>query len=430
MILKLYSYGMKQAENLLKSALNRRKQAGKESMERFDERLGIPSAERPQGNLLWLHAASVGEAQSALILVNTIRQKFPNICVLVTTGTLTSANMMERNLPEGAFHQFYPVDHPDWVERFLDHWQPNFIFWMESELWPNMLLSIKDRDIPATLINARMSPRSLKRWSWFAHSAEQVLSCFSHILCQTEQDAEAYQKLGAKNVTVTDNLKFSAAKLGSSDEDLKALSITLQRPCWVYASSHASEELLAARVHLVLKASIPDILTVIVPRHPNRREDIKKDLATLPVNVTFRGDNNTLPNEDADIYVADTLGELGLFYRACPIAFIGRSFSDDGGGGHNPIEAAQLHCAVLHGPKVQNLQEIFDDMNKAGAAILVNTEDALSQKLQELLSTPEYLKAQQECAFDFAKSKEQVLDRVMDVLNPYLEKLDLMKEAS
>lgn len=430
MILKLYSHGMKQAENLLKSALNRRKRAGKESVERFDERLGLPSAERPQGNLLWLHAASVGEAQSALILVNTIRQKFPNIGVLVTTGTLTSANMMEKNLPDGAFHQFYPVDHPDWVERFLDHWQPNFIFWMESELWPNMLLSIKARDIPAILINARMSPRSLKRWSWFANSAGQVLSCFSHILCQTEQDAEAYQTLGAKNVTVTDNLKFSAAKLSSSDDDLKALSITLQRPCWVYASSHASEELLAARVHMVLKSSIPDILTVIVPRHPARRDDIKKDLGTLPVNVTFRGENNTLPNEDADIYVTDTLGELGLFYRACPIAFIGRSFSDDGGGGHNPIEAAQLHCAVLHGPKVQNLQEIFDDMNEAGAALLVETEDALRQKLHELLSAPEYLKEQQECASAFAKSKEQVLDRVMDVLNPYLEKLDLMKEAS
>lgn len=430
MMLKLYTAGMRQAENLLHAALQRRLKAGKESADRFDERLGVASAERPKGNLVWLHAASVGEAQSALILVSTIRQHYPEIHILLTTGTLTSADMMEKNLPEGAFHQFYPVDNPKWVARFLDHWQPDFILWMESELWPNMLLEIKARNIPAVLVNARMSPKSLQRWSLFSKSAAQILSCFSHILCQTDQDAAAYKQLGALNVTVTDNLKFSAAKLSASEDDLKALSITLQRPCWVYASSHAGEELLAARVHAVLKASIPELLTIIVPRHPQRRDEIAEALNDIGVNVVFRGDNVTLPNEEADLYIADTMGELGLFYRACPIALIGRSFSDDGGGGHNPIEAAQLHCAVLHGPNVQNLQEIFDDMNEAGAAIRVENEGALVQKLQSLLGDKTLCETQQQKAFEFAASKAQVLDRVMDVLNPYLKKLDLIKEAS
>lgn len=430
MMLKLYTFGMRNAENLLQTALLRRQHAGKESPERLEERKGIAGIARPAGGLIWLHAASVGEAQSALALLKTIRYRYPKSHVLVTTGTLTSAAMMEKNLPDGAFHQFYPVDHPDWVTRFLDHWHPDLILWMESELWPNMLLEIQQRAIPAVLINARLSPVSFRRWRLFKNSAAKILQSFTHILCQTQEDADYYAQLGAQNVTVTDNLKYSATALPASESDLHALSVAIHdRPCWVYASSHASEELIAARLHMMLKASVPDLLSVIVPRHPERREDIAASLSALPVNIQFRGEDKTLPQEESDLYIADTMGELGLFYRACPVAVIGRSLSDDGGGGHNPIEAAQLNCAVLHGPHVQNLQEIFDDMDESGAALRVSDEEELGQKLHDLLTNRPLRETQQQKARDFARSKEEVLERIMEALTLLLEDLALPKDA-
>ena len=431
MMLGIYKFGMRAGERVLRKTLLKRQRAGKESVERLDERQGIASLKRPQGSVIWIHAASVGEAQSALILVHTLLNAHKGVNILVTTGTLTSAKLMENNLPKGAFHQFYPVDNPNWVECFLDHWAPDFILWMESELWPNMLSSIRDREIPAILVNARMSPKSYKRWSFFKISANHLLRCFSHILCQTENDAAFYYKLGARNLVVTDNLKYSAAPLPAHEENLKTINAVLEnRPRWVYASTHAGEELIAARIHAQLKTTIPELLTIIVPRHPNRRDDIARDLKNQALNVTFRGEDETMPQDSTDIYVADTMGELGLFYRACPITCIGRSLSDDGGGGHNPIEAAQLNCAVLHGPNIQNLQEIFDQMNGAGAALRVSNEAELADALHRLLSDEALCKKNQQTAFDFAKKKEKVLDTVLDILQPYLENLNVSREAS
>ncbi|MEM7650697.1 MAG: 3-deoxy-D-manno-octulosonic acid transferase [Pseudomonadota bacterium] len=422
---------MRAGEYFITSALHRRQKAGKESIERFDERFGTPSIERPEGGLVWVHAASVGEAQSALILIKTLLQHYNGLNVLVTTGTLTSAHLMEKNLPEGAFHQFYPVDHPDWVSRFLDHWAPDFILWMESELWPNMLLDIQKREIPAMLINARLSERSYKRWKLLGGSIRTLLKGFSTILCQTEKDAQHFSALGAHNVHVTDNIKYSAQSLRADEQDLKAFNaIIAGRPTWVYASTHDAEEEIAARIHEILKASLPEVLSVIVPRHPERRGSIAAALDGSSLNVLFRGEDKTLPAEETDIYIADTLGELGLFYRASSVTCIGRTFSKDGGGGHNPIEAAQLNCAILHGPHVQNLQEIFDEMNQADAAIMASTEQSLADRLQALLSDPKACSAQQKKAYDFAKNKERVLETVMAHIHPHLETLETIRKKA
>ncbi len=421
MMLDVYAWGTSFGKPLLRALLNHRIKKGKEDPQRLSERMGKASMTRPQGPLVWVHAASVGEAQSALILIERLLNKQPELNALVTTGTLTSAELMQKKLPKRAFHQFYPVDNPDWVGAFLEFWSPDAVFWMESELWPNMLRGIGQRNIPCALINARLSPKSFKRWTMMKSSAKALLKTFSVILCQTDTDAAFYKELGAENVHVTDNLKFSASPLAVDAQTLAALKPAVSgRPLWVYASSHAPEELLAARVHEELKNKHKDLLTVIVPRHPERRDEIRSVLSETDLKVTFRGDAHTPPTKKTDIYVADTLGELGLFYTVSDIALIGRSLSGDGGGGHNPIEAAQLGCAVLHGPLIQNLQDIYDDMTASNASVQVDDEDELTVTLDKLLSDQTALEEQQHAAKEFANAKTSVIDRVMKHVEPML----------
>jgi len=428
-MLKLYEYSMRFLEPLIKIALKRRQKAGKESIERLPERLGVAGRKRPEGPLIWVHAASIGESQSTLILINTLLERYEDIHILVTTGTLTSAILMEKNLPERAFHQFYPVDHPDWVSRFLEHWQPDLILWAESELWPNMLERIRQAGIPSILVNARLSRRSYNKWRILKNSAARIIGCFSHILCQTDHDVAHFEKLGAKHAEFAGNLKYNASPLPVSDTDLQALqNATTGRPLWVYASTHEGEEEIVARTHNLLKPNIPNLLSIIVPRHPERREDIQEALQGHSLNLTLRGEDKHLPSAKTDIYIADTLGELGLFYRICPIAVIGRSFSNDGGGGHNPIEAAQLSCAVLHGPNVQNLQEIFDEMNAEGVALPISSEQVLAKTVHELITDTARCSMQQKKAYDFAMDQGQALQKILDRLQPHLDQLNICRK--
>jgi 3-deoxy-D-manno-octulosonic-acid transferase len=424
-MLQFYQWLMRALSPLLCNLLDKRVKAGKEDVGRLSERKGRTDKPRPKGVLYWVHAASVGEAQSSKTLISALLERDPELHILATTGTLTSAKIMAKTLPPRAFHQFYPLDHPDWTNSFLDHWRPDAVFWMESELWPNMLGQIKARNIPATLVNARLSPQSYKKWRYARPVIKKLLASFNLILCQTDRDENYFNDLGAPQTHVTDNLKYSAAPLGVDKEDLQKFNdATMNRPCWVYASSHKGEEELVARTHQILKRELPDLLSIIIPRHPERRDAIVEDLKAYDLGVMLRGEAHDLPSLDTDIYIADTLGELGLFYRACPIAIIGRSFSDDGGGGHNPIEAAQLHCATLHGPNVQNLQDIFDEMNRAGAAKRLIDADKLADEVLNLLQDETALKVAQDRAVKFAADKARVLPRVMAHIDPILQRLD------
>jgi len=396
---------------------------GKEDGTRMNERKGKSSTSRPAGQLIWIHAASVGEAQSALILIEKISQQYEDISFLVTSGTVTSANLMAKRLPRNATHQFFPLDHPKWVSDFLDHWKPDLALWMESELWPNMLLALKNRNIPSVLVNARLSDRSYNRWKLFRCSIRKILSSFDLIMAQTQKDADRYLILGAKSVIVTDNLKYSAAPLPCNETDLTELQKSIgRRKIWLYASTHAGEESLACRLHSNLQEQFPDLLTILVPRHPERRDDIERECKIIGLNTTLRGESKILPTEKTQIYVADTLGELGLFYRLSPIAVIGRSFSHDGGGGHNPIEAAQLHCAVLTGPNIQYQTELFDAMFQTGAAKQMDTEKQLEDTLSLLISNDKECQRMIEAADKFADDKNHIIDNVMEQLKPFINK--------
>lgn len=421
-LLTLYKNALWAGKPLLLQVLKTRLSRGKEDSARIRERMGSPSIPRPSGRLIWVHAASVGEAQSALILIDALGKRISNTSILVTTGTVTSAALMQKRLPVYAFHQYVPVDHPDWVKSFVDHWRPDLAFWMESELWPNILMDLKKRDIPLVLVNARLSDKSFKHWSMVKGTAKELLSCFTLILAQNEDYAKRFYELGAVNVTFTDNLKYSAAPLPHDPLALSELKLAIDgRSCWVYASTHDGEEDLACRVHKTLKEKLPDLLTIIVPRHPERRDDVANTCFENALKFRLRGETSALPTPDDDIYIADTLGELGLFYSLCEIAMIGRSFSNDGGGGHNPIEAAQLGCAVLTGPNNQFQRALYDDMAKGGAVIETLSENDLTQALEDLFTHPEKLQALQEKTRAFAEQKTHIIDDVMHHLVPLLD---------
>lgn len=371
---------------------------------------------------MWLHAASVGEAQSALILIRALLKLYPDIHILVTTGTLTSAERMEDTLPERAFHQFVPLDHPDWVKRFLDHWRPDLVLWMESELWPSMLLEIKARSIPMALINARLSNRSYRRWRFLKSSAFELLEAFHVVLAQTPLDAKRFRKLGARHVIVSDNIKYSASPLPHDEADLIALkSAIMSRPFCVYASTHDGEEEMVIRIQNILEASNPEMLSIIIPRHPSRGEAVYELAQTHRMHSVLRGAEKSLPNEDTQIYIADTMGELGLFYRLTEIVFIGRSLSRDGGGGHNPIEAAQLQCAILHGPYTQNLKDIYDDMEAHFASKRAQNEQQLAQAIHFLLEDPQARRLLIKNALNFSNAKSHVIDGVLEGLKPLID---------
>lgn len=400
---------------LLHGLLALRRLRGKEDPLRLYERMGQASLPRPQGRLVWIHAASIGEAQSALILLGHIQSD----SILMTSGTVTSAKYLSTRLPAHVMHQFMPLDAPQWANAFLDHWRPDAVLWMESEIWPNMLLGLKKRGVSVALINARLSNRSYRRWAIFPSMARQMMDCFTLILAQTEDAAKKYHELGAQNVQVTNNLKYSAAPLPYAENDLVALKEVIgARPMWLYASTHDGEEQLAGRVHKALKVKFPSLLTILVPRHPERRAQIMASLTGH--NIYFRAANHRPPERQHEIYIADTLGELGLFYRLSPIALIGRSFSKDGGGGHNPIEAAQLDCAVLTGPYFQYQQELYDEMLAQNAALMALDEQDLVNKLERLLGDLNHLQQQQQRARDYAARKSAVIDTVMHHLTPFL----------
>lgn len=410
--------------SVFKKELKKRLARGKEDEKRLPERMGVPSRPRPDGNLVWIHAASVGEAQSALILMSALNKAQQNLNILITSGTKTSAKLMEMRLPENAIHQYIPLDHPAWIKQFLDHWKPQLVLWMESELWPNILLSLKERKIPAALVNARLSKKSYKRWCKAKKGANKLLSVFTLCLAQSQEDADHFTGLGCQNVKVLGNLKYSAALLPYKKEPFERINKALDnRPVWLYASTHDGEEDIACRLHMRLKEKFPNILTLIAPRHPERREDIKNTCANYELKTKTRSETQLVPAPDDDIYIIDTIGEMGLFYSLSPIACIGRSFSNDGGGGHNPIEAAQLNTAILHGPHVQNLSHIYEEMDKAGAIIKVKDEIDFHQRLEKLLSDEEGRSAMQHKAEQFVDAKSKIIDDVMNELSPLFETL-------
>ncbi|MDR3435901.1 3-deoxy-D-manno-octulosonic acid transferase [Telmatospirillum sp.] len=417
MILALYRGLTTLGAPLIAYYLDRRMARGKEDRARFGERRGMSNLSRPPGKLIWLHAASVGESVSMLPVIERLQAR-PNTTVLVTTGTVTSAEVMAVRLPAGAIHQYVPVDRLPWVRRFLDHWRPDLVLWAESEFWPNLLVETADRGVPLILLNGRISDRSFAKWRRQPRLMKRLLAGFVLCLGQTPLDAERLRHLGASNVICRGNLKFAAPPLPVDDAALAALSSQLaDRPRWLAISTHAGEESAVARVHQTLETRHPGLLTIIVPRHPNRGGDIMGELSALGLKVAQRGAGQPL-EAGSQILLADTMGELGLFIRVAPIVFMGKSLI--GQGGQNPLEPARLGASVMFGPHMDNFVEIAKRMQEVDAAQLVEDEAALAAAVSRRLTDMQLVVQTGKNARDFALTEDGILEAVLEEMSPWL----------
>lgn len=388
---------------------------GKEEKLRWRERLGYASLARPPGILVWLHAASVGEANSLLPLIRGMRERMPSVHLLLTTGTRTSAALMHQHLPKPALHQYVPVDTPQATERFLKHWRPDAALFAESELWPNLIMAADRWQCFMGLINARMSERSFRFWRRRPSLISRLLRRFNVVFAQSEGDANRLRQLGASNVRCLGNMKYDASPLPCDESALHALKAAVgKRPVWLAASTHPGEEEMAMQAHVLLAATHPDLLTIVVPRHPNRGNAIA-DLLAKRFRVEQRSRQNA-PRPETQCYIADTLGELGMFYRLSDIAFMGGSLVKH--GGQNPLEPARLSCAVITGPHTHNFSDMYDEMERIGAAIRVKNAADLAAQIALLFSSAPRRQAMQASAKQWVEGKSGATGRLLEELSP------------
>jgi 3-deoxy-D-manno-octulosonic-acid transferase len=423
--LRLYQTLVFLAGPLLRLSLSRRAAKGREDKARLRERFGRASLKRPQGHLVWVHAASVGETLSVLPLLEDILTSRPAQSILLTTGTLTSARLVAKfqtehpDLRARLKHQFSPLDRSAYVAAFLNHWQPNAALWVESEIWPNLILACTQRDIPLVMLNGRLSARSFARWQKLSGTARHLLGGFSLLMAQDATTASRLQGLGLEQIKTPGNLKLDAPALGADETELAALRSTFgDRPLWLGASTHANEELSLGQAHRMIKASLANVLTLIAPRHPDRGDALASQLRAAGHRVAQRSQGE-LPDGETDIYLLDTLGELGLFYRLSHIVLIGGTMVAH--GGQNPIEAARLNCAILHGPHIENFQEMFDALEATQAIASIADTPTLAAQVKALLQNPATVAQMSEAALSFASSMTGTRARVIDLLEPYLE---------
>ncbi len=396
--------------------LKMRLRKGKESKARFRERFGYSKLPRPKGLLVWLHAASVGETNSVLLLIEQLKANFPDIHILLTTGTVTSAQLIAKRNPKNVIHQFVPVDTDDATNRFLRKWRPDIGFWVESELWPNLVVNAKARGCFMIIINGRMSLNSFNSWQKYAVlMIFKMLSCFDLVFAQSEEDGQRFKSLGARDVRCLGNLKYDAATLTCNEEELFSMHNDIgYRQVWLAASTHEGEEEQVAKAHATLTANNPDLLTIIAPRHPERGRAIAELLSAYG-KVALRSRKDKITPE-TKFYIANTLGEMGLFYRLCEVVFMGGSLVPH--GGQNPLEPARLRCCVLSGNNTENFSDIYSEMEKQNIYIKVQNAGELAKEVGMLLASSDKRTRMQMLSKEWLATKGGVINRIINVITP------------
>ncbi len=370
---------------------------------RIAERTGHATLARPKGALVWFHAASVGEGLSVLRLIAQLGEDHPALEFLITTGTATSARIIAGRMPPRCRHQFAPLDSPAAVARFLNHWRPDAGIFVESELWPNMLRGAAARGIPLALLNARISDHSARGWARIGATARYLLAHFEMVHCQDARTADHLRALGCAHAAMGANLKAMAGPVPYDADTLEGLCTQLAgRPVWVMASTHPGEDEIAIAAHRAVLDRHPSALLILVPRHPERAEGIKGQVAQAGLGHARRSTGQGIGA--APIYLADTLGEMGLWYRLAPLVCVGGTFVPV--GGHNPFEVAHGGAAVLHGPLYANFAAGYAQMDAAGAARQVADAGALGAAVTDLLAAPDDLAVMQAHAATFAAAQD------------------------
>ncbi|MFL6688686.1 MAG: 3-deoxy-D-manno-octulosonic acid transferase [Alphaproteobacteria bacterium] len=395
--------------------LAQRARRGKEDALRIRERLGYASAVRPAGEVIWIHGASVGECLSVLPLMGALLE-VPNRSVLVTSGTVSSANLIAERLPQRAVHQYVPVDTPAATGRFLDHWRPDMALFVDSEIWPNTIVSAHARNIPVALINGRMSQRAFAGWRRLRKAAATLLSYYDVCLVQDSVTADRLTALGAKRVVISGNLKADAPPLPVDQHSLSGLRDAIgNRPVLLAASTHAGEEETILPAHDRLCKTFPDLLTIVAPRHPCRGSDIAMLSGVRSTACRSRGE---LPTNDTAVYVADTLGELGTLYSLALFTFVGGSLVRH--GGQNPLEPARLERGVLAGPYTQNFATAYDAIFAAQGAGRVASSVEIAAIAERLLRSPNDAIEMGKAAAKAAQTLAGAVDRTLTAVETLL----------
>lgn len=418
MALTTYRGAMSALRPAVPTLLNARGQKGKEDPGRRGERLGFAGRPRPEGQIVWVHAASVGETVAVLPLIENMLEANPGSHVLLTTGTVTSADIAARRLPKRAIHQYVPLDVPQYVDRFLDHWKPSVSIFTESDIWPNLVLETSRRKIPLVLVNARMSPRSINRWRRFARIGRPLFSRFALVMAQNPSINKAIKRLGAPNVITAGNLKIDAPPPPTDAAALEQLRAAIgARPVFLAASTHPGEDTVVAAAHSLMR-DVEGLLTIIVPRHPERGTGLAATLAGLGLKTQLRS-RLPVPADETQIYVADTLGELGTLYALAPVSFVGGSLIEH--GGQNPVEPARLGSCILTGPFTHNFRDAYAALFRNNGAIEVRSSDDMARQVIRLLSDQQAAASLRQGADRALESLGGALQKTLAAIQPLIE---------
>ncbi|MGZ5822319.1 MAG: glycosyltransferase N-terminal domain-containing protein [Hyphomicrobium sp.] len=425
--LRAYRTGMSLLRPVAPLILKLRERGGKEDPRRRGERFGRPGAARPEGVLAWIHAASVGETNCVLPVIDALSAARPDLSFLLTTGTVTSAGLAQRRLGARCLHQYVPLDAPEYADRFLDHWRPDLAVFTESEIWPSLILATSARHIPLALVNARLSHRSRRRWQRNSGMAQPLFNRFDVVLAQNDRLAVGFSMLGARNVIPVGNLKIDAPPPPVDLGELERLKDALRsRPVFLAASTHEGEEEIVADAHRQLARNFEGLCTIIAPRHPERGTAIAERLKSLGFSVAQRS-LGAVPGELTEIYIADTIGELGTLYALSPLAFIGGSLVER--GGQNPIEAVRHGVAVITGPHWQNFTDAYRALLRHHGAVEVTSARALTDAVSRLLQSPAELACMRAGATQALAALSGALEKTVAALLRYLPD-ERLKRAS
>ena len=364
-----------------------RKLRKKEDFIRYKEKLSKINIPRDNGFLIWFHIASIGEAMSILSLIENCIEEKKIDKILLTSITLSSGKILEKKFSQNTkvIHQFLPLDIPILTKKFLEHWRPNLSIFIDSEIWPNLILQINEKKIPLLLINGRITKKTFNRWKLIINFAKKIFGKFDLCLASNKESENFLKILGAKNIKNHGNLKFAQSKKNLSNKlDVSLLNKIKNRKIWCAASTHPTEEVLCAKSHLKIKKNFSNVLTIIIPRHIDRAAKIDTELSNLHLKVAFYSKLDQL-DESTDILIIDSYGESLKFYNISKYVFLGKSLSKSliMNSGQNPIEPARLGCKIFHGPNVTNFIEIYEYLKTLGVTKKVNNSDELSLSLVE-----------------------------------------------
>ena len=355
----------------------------KEHPTRFKEKFCFNTKKKVKGKLIWFHGASVGEILSIIPLIERLEKNKKIKQILITSNTLSSSRVLSGLKLRKTVHQFFPIDTDYHTKKFLNYWDPSIAFFVDSEIWPNMVTKIKKKSIPLVLINGRITKKSFKKWKIFSSNAKKIFQKFDLCLTSDSRSLKYLKLLGAKNIKFIGNLKFTESEKNTGFLNTDLIKFFLSKKIWCASSTHNIEEIICANVHSKLKAKYKNLLTIIIPRHIHRTQEILDQIKKLNLKV-YLHDSKFKINEDTDIYLVNSFGQTKSFFKICKTVFLGGSLIKH--GGQNPIEAARFGCNIIHGPNIWNFEEIYNLLKKHKVSNNVINHNQLTNKVDKMLN--------------------------------------------